>query len=237
MNRLGLAGRTLASIVFYVALPVALILGNTRWLVYSEWFYLRGFERFGIRQTTGMSTEQLETATRQIQSYFRDGTPITLQIDKEWGREPLFNERELHHLRDVRDLLNTLFGAQAIAVAYLPLYAALTYRWHRGRSIQSLGAEALNAGLITILLLAGAGMLAASNFDRVFVQFHELSFSNDLWMLDPRTDYMIRMFPEGFWFESAMQIAGMTVVESLVIAGVGFVLRTRLPRQAIAVPS
>ena len=36
-----------------------------------------------------------------------------------------------------------------------------------------------------------------SNFNKVFVIFHEIFFTNDLWLFDARYDYMIRMLPEG----------------------------------------
>ncbi len=237
MSALTSVVRSVASLLFYVALPIALILGNVRWLVYSESHYLRGYDRYRVRETTGMSSAELERATREIQQYFRTGTPISLEIEKETGRAPLFNERELHHLRDVRDLLDALFGVQAVALAYIPLFGALCYRWYRGGgAVRAIGGEAVVGGLLTVMLLAAAGVVAASNFQQVFVQFHLLSFDNDLWILDPRTDYMIRMFPEGFWFESAMQVAGWTVAEALLIAGAGYLARTRVGGQAVVVP-
>ena len=42
------------------------------------------------------------------------------------------------------------------------------------------------------------------NFDRLFLQFHLLSFSNDLWLLDPSRDYLIMLFPQGFWYDMAI---------------------------------
>lgn len=216
-----------AALVFYASLPLALVFGNVRWLVYNESLYMGGYAKYGIRETTGMSTEQLIEATRQIQAYFRDGSPITLQIQKETGVELLFNAREMQHLHDVRQLLNLLFSIQAGAVAYLPLYAALCLRWYRPNGLSFIAGDAVGAGLFSVALLAAAGAVASSNFEQVFIQFHQMSFDNDLWMLDPRTDYMIRMFPEGFWFESAMQIAGLTAVEALAIAGVGYFIRRR----------
>ena len=40
-----------------------------------------------------------------------------------------------------------------------------------------------------------------------FRYFHLISFTNDLWILDPRRDYLIMMFPQGFFFDSTMFIA------------------------------
>ncbi|MDD2471668.1 MAG: DUF1461 domain-containing protein, partial [Dehalococcoidales bacterium] len=37
-----------------------------------------------------------------------------------------------------------------------------------------------------------------------------ISFSNDLWLLDPAKDYLIMMFPQGFWADAALLVAALT---------------------------
>ena len=57
-------------------------------------------------------------------------------------------------------------------------------------------------------------------FSALFSQFHFLSFSNDLWMLDPRTDRLIQLFPLGFFFDAALRIAVQTVALGAVVFAV-----------------
>ena len=59
--------------------------------------------------------------------------------------------------------------------------------------------------MITVVL----GGLFASDFDKYFRIFHEIFFDNDQWMFDPATDYMIRMLPEGFFFDFVIRIGWM----------------------------
>ena len=59
---------------------------------------------------------------------------------------------------------------------------------------------------IFILATAGAGLLFFSDFNKYFTLFHEVFFTNDLWLLDPRTDLLIRMLPEGFFFDMVARI-------------------------------
>jgi hypothetical protein len=40
-------------------------------------------------------------------------------------------------------------------------------------------------------------------------------------MLDPRTDYLIMLYPEGFWLDATLRIAMLSAVEALVLGGVG----------------
>ena len=61
-------------------------------------------------------------------------------------------------------------------------------------------------------------------FDELFRQFHLLSFANDFWQLDPRTDHLIQMFPRGFWFDVTLAVGAITVLEgaALMAAGYGY---------------
>ena len=60
-------------------------------------------------------------------------------------------------------------------------------------------AEALRArGSARILALETScdETAAAVDFDGLFVTFHRVAFRNDGWLLDPRTDLLIRLMPE-----------------------------------------
>ena len=53
--------------------------------------------------------------------------------------------------------------------------------------------------------------------------FHELFFNNDLWILDPRTELLIRMLPEGFFFDMVVRIGwifSVLLIILLYISGV-----------------
>jgi integral membrane protein (TIGR01906 family) len=76
-------------------------------------------------------------------------------------------------------------------------------------------------GIVTVALLGLAGLLSLVDFSEAFVRFHQMAFSNDLWMLDPRTDYLIMLYPEGFWLDATLRIAMLSAIEAVVIGGVG----------------
>ena len=58
-------------------------------------------------------------------------------------------------------------------------------------------------------------------------------------MLDPATDHLIQMFPEGFWYDITMFLGGLTLAEGALIAvasGVEMTVTRRAEKQAL-VPS
>ncbi len=71
----------------------------------------------------------------------------------------------------------------------------------------------MKGGWLTFSLVLFVAVLALVGFDRLFLYFHLVSFSNDLWILDPRRDYLIAMFPQGFFFDCTAVIAVLTLLE------------------------
>ena len=54
--------------------------------------------------------------------------------------------------------------------------------------------------------------------------FHEIFFTNDLWLFDPAEDYMIRMLPEGFFYDMALRIGGIFIISMLIFLAVSVFL-------------
>ena len=75
--------------------------------------------------------------------------------------------------------------------------------------------------LISVFLV---GLVAIASFEQLFLLFHRLSFANDLWILDPRTDYLLILFPGGFWFDATMRVALTSVLGAVLLLSTGFAL-------------
>ena len=57
------------------------------------------------------------------------------------------------------------------------------------------------------ILAAGLVLWAAVDFDGLFVTFHRVFFSNDLWLLNPREHLLIMLMPTPFFVWYVKQIA------------------------------
>jgi len=77
------------------------------------------------------------------------------------------------------------------------------------------------------MLALGLGTMAG--FDRLFLQFHVISFSNELWVLDPARDYLIMLFPQGFWYDATLFCTLGTAAGAILLglAGGGYLLSKR----------
>ncbi len=226
MNTSKRAGFALAlramDILFVLMVPLAIVLNNVRLMTFDAGLYERGYQRHEVAHTTGMTPGELAQATAEIQAYFRGGPRVSLLIDKEWGREPLFNAREQQHLADVRALMDLAWRAQEIAVGVLLAVGValiIARGWVGARRVAVLAAA--GAGL-TLAPFTALGALALFDFRALWTQFHLLSFTNELWLLDPRTDYMIRLYPLGFWFDAVLEFVLRSVATAVVVFAVAF---------------
>ena len=79
------------------------------------------------------------------------------------------------------------------------------------------------SGIFLIILL---GIII--NFNATFILFHKIFFRNDLWILDPRTDYLLIMFPERFFLEVCLAILIVFVIINLLFFMTSWLLDKKL---------
>lgn len=216
------AVRWIAGAAFVIALPLFLILGNVLEVAGDREFYPREFEKYDVGRVTGLDQAQLAAVADTFIAYLRDpSAKLDVEVTLGGTRRPLFNAKEIAHMEDVQQLFKLVRDARLVAGAVL-LILPLVGLWLGGRGfLPRLGTLLTIGGIVTIALLGLAGLLSLVDFSQAFVKFHELAFSNDLWMLDPRTDYLIMLYPEGFWLDATLRIAMLSAVEAVAIGGVG----------------
>ncbi len=76
---------------------------------------------------------------------------------------------------------------------------------------------------------------AAADFSTFWVSFHELFFTNDLWLLDPAKSVLINMVPAQFFYDLVMRIVGLVGVflgVSLALS-IGYLVAGRIRRRAL----
>ena len=75
--------------------------------------------------------------------------------------------------------------------------------------------------LLCILAIVTAIIIAACiDFNSLFILFHKVAFTNDLWLLDPSTDLLIRLMPIEFFISYAAMIGGLWLCAMVVLLAV-----------------
>ncbi len=146
----------------------------------------------------------------------------------------VYNAREVAHMKDVKGLVRWVDRIWKLCGLYLLGFAVVALMSRHERSLRRLSTLTVVGGGLTLGLVALVGLGALAGFDRLFLAFHEVSFSNDFWQLDPTRDALIAMFPQGFFFDATILIVGATIVEALLLVVVPRWLVKRAGRKAPA---
>lgn len=220
----------IAKWIFVLCMPLLLLSGSIAVATNSLWLYKFGFQKYEISTVTGLDAPQLDKAARGLISYFNSRDElINITVSKGGQSFPLFNEREVIHLKDVKGLFQLDYRILGGTLIYTLGFTALYLFRRRSEAKQRQLAWAVASGSsLSLALILGLGVIAAFDFDQFFLEFHLLSFANDFWLLDPSRDYLLMLFPQGFWLDATMFLAGLAVAAALLL-GVGalFYLRRR----------
>ncbi|MCD4672182.1 MAG: TIGR01906 family membrane protein [Anaerolineaceae bacterium] len=130
---------------------------------------------------------------------------------------PLYNERELSHMEDVRVLVQ-----QALLVWYvfIALLAGLALWAWRGGWLSNFWKGISRGGWLTTGLLLTILILVATSFDALFTEFHHLFFEGGTWQF-LYSDTPIRLFPMKFWQDAFALIGGITLLASVLLGYFG----------------
>ena len=157
----------------------------------------------------GISEQDLYLLDLNLSSYLfapaNADTGVNRQLDVFGERQWAFNERELIHLKDCQKLLAPtvsplLNGLLAASGAALVLFGKRMYG--SGKMPGALW----TASALILVPLGIFGIWAAADFDSAFTFFHELLFTNDLWLLNWNTDLLIRICPESMFANMGLRI-------------------------------
>ncbi len=161
---------------------------------------------------TGYAAADLRAATNAILADLVVGPP---DFDVAVAGEPVLNERERAHMRDVRSVFGG-FGLIAVASLVL-LVAGIAGARRLGHPERAWRAVRRGArGLIAVVVLAG--VIAALAFDVAFEVFHRLFFAGGSYTFDPGTERLVQLFPFRFWSETTMALGALIVVLALVVS-------------------
>ena len=190
--------------------------------------YTALMDELNVYPDVGISREEQVLINGDLAAYLAGKTnsldrPVTLRgaaVDSP------FNAREKSHMEDVRRLFQIGLSARAAlaALGAALIAGGLLFGERSARQMGALLALAVftAAGVVAVVLLRSA------DFNALFIRFHELVFTNDLWLLDPETDALIRMLPEPF-FEKMAARGGLAAALGALVAFMGGAILLNIP--------
>ena len=203
---------------FFLGLTSARIVFNSFYLDYE--YNLPNFpaDPFGFTVQ-----DRLKWGKLSLDYLFNQAGPEFLSSQKLPDGSPLYNEREMSHMVDVKNVIQKAQIVWYVISSLLILAAILTWRteWKAfyWRSVA-------RGGFLTILLILLVLLGVAINFDQFFADFHGLFFASGSWLFY-ESDTLIRLFPLKLWSDG-FTFTGILTLTGAILTGV---LGTRISQK------
>ncbi|MEG3581919.1 MAG: TIGR01906 family membrane protein [Chloroflexota bacterium] len=186
-------------------LPVILVITSLDILVRYDLIYEYNMESNDTPLQTGLSEETLRDTNDKIRDYFYG--------DQELLDVAIYSSKEILHMQDVKSLINFIFNFGRICSIIFCIFSFVLFYYF---SVQLVSIFKYSLYLFSCLLIfLGLGFIFL--FNQIFLIFHQISFTNDLWILNPETDFLLIMFPESFFRDVAIMIVVLAILINLLL--------------------
>ncbi|AWW26026.1 TIGR01906 family membrane protein [Acetobacterium sp. KB-1] len=192
------------SVLLGILFPVIIFISGIEVAVFDKAFYMDQMEKNQVTKNTGVYPPDMELVVTEMISYLkgnRQDFDIKARLAPENAKNvvdyvSVFNEKEITHMDDVRDLLLFFLGLRNAAMSLALIAFVILLKYNKKAILKAL----FYGSIIFMVIFLIIGACFIFNFSDTFILFHQLFFSNDLWIMDPSTDRLIWIVPEPFFF-------------------------------------
>lgn len=219
----------LAGIFTAFCLMIILLITSVEAVVYwTPGYFEREYTKYNVLDSLpSMTMEDLLEVTYEMMDYLkgeREDLHVVTVMD---GQErEFFNEREIAHMEDVQVLFLRAMSLRRACIFICVL--CLGFLFLTKAPVRRVLPPSICAGTgLFFGITAILALIISGDFTKYFVIFHHIFFDNDLWILDPATDMLINIVPEGFFMDTAARIALLFGASSAVLFGICLFLTLR----------
>lgn len=217
-------------VLISLAIIIILLLTSVKAVALKDLeFYKDQYNRNNVYANIEISEDDLMDVTEQLINYMdgkRDNLTAITTIDGE--EKEIFNQREKDHMVDVRNLITSGKKLRIMLIVFVAFLLALL------KKLKAPIVEVVSkSAMVTVAIVtAGGGILGyiiSKNFTEAFTIFHEILFTNTLWILDYSTDRLLNMVPEIFFINIAVKIGIIFLFMVLIFFAISlmFVIKNR----------
>lgn len=218
--------RSVGFLLITLVIPVFLVMSAIRVLlipyIYVDFeYHLPGFppDPYGFTLQ-----DRLKWSKISIDYLLNDQGIDWLANQKLADGSPLYNERELSHMLDVKKLIQSMFPVWWVLLVGLVLVGLSSWRL---KGLRYYWTAISNGGWLTIAGIVAIMIFVVLSFDSLFTDFHRLFFSGDTWLF-LFSDNLIRLFPIQFWQDVFIWMGVLSSVFGLLLGYFGRFLSKRL---------
>ena len=130
------------------------------------------------------------------------------------------SESGISHFEEVKVIFNVFFALFFIA----PILLGVLIFIQNKRKVSS---YLLTSPIIMCVAPIVVGILCAIDFDKTFLFFHQIVFSNTDWYFDPLTDPIILILPHSFFLQCAIILITSVLLGVVILSGIYFIAKVK----------
>lgn len=214
--------KIIVSIVFVISLIITLLFVDVEMATFDIEFYENKFEEYSIYDKTKIEKKDLIIVTKEMLDYMKGNRKNLIIEAKVNGEEEIvFGERERKHMVDVKNLFEKGFMIRNLSLILFIISLFLIIKFYKKTLYKLL----ISASILPLIIMSIFGIAISIDFNKYFTIFHEILFTNDLWLLNPKTDILIQMLPLDFFYSISIRILTYFILQLIMIFLLGFILR------------
>ena len=153
-------------------------------------FYKNFYQKENLAPKIGTTYEELIKNTTNLLDYLNHKTILNL----DW-----YTDKDILHMQDVRTLYSLSYKTMIFFIIVFTISTILLIILCKKRTIFYI-TNTFNKVLLAFIIVIGIlSCIISYNFTSFWIKFHQLLFSNDLWLLSPDESNLIQMVPEEFF--------------------------------------
>lgn len=179
------------------------------------------YRKYRVTKQVKMQMDDLLEVTDEMMAYLKgDREDLIIETVVNGEEREFFNEKEKRHMVDVQNLFLGAIKLREGAALLALLCGAYLLLKEEGLVLCRMLQWGIGLFIGSMVALAA---LISTDFTKYFIVFHHIFFDNDDWLLNPKTDLLINIVPEGFFRDTAFMIAvlflGVCLLVWLMAAG------------------
>ena len=153
-------------------------------------FYKSFYQKENLAPKIGTTYEELIKNTTNLLDYLNHKAILNL----DW-----YTDKDILHMQDVRTLYSLSYKTMIFFIVVFTISTILLIILCKKRTIFYI-TNTFNKVLLAFIIVIGIlSCIISYNFTSFWIKFHQLLFSNDLWLLSPDESNLIQMVPEEFF--------------------------------------
>ena len=193
--------------IMSVLLFIVLVLVSVTSSVFEITFYTDVQKKNDVALKMNITDEELLGVTEIALLYTKGYTnDLSYYINRDDKKIDLYSQQDKVHMVDVQSLYRTAYNVLlTTSVAFFALAVVLLVKRKEVNVFMLTYTYNKVSGYITMFVLFLGGF-AYINFNAFWTMFHKVFFSNDLWLMDPRKDVLVNIFPEPLFMALVFKI-------------------------------